>query len=256
MDARNSIRLVAACLLLVSLATAQSSRRRSAAHVETDRLTVSYSPKDLEPNAAIAFLTLADEGLTHIESALKLQYSGEKIQFRVSRRMRISNAYGSRINLPLTRVQQYSAPYLHETTHVLMQQFSRGYQPPTWLNEGFASYMESYIADEFGGYDAHVFTRDGNRSVDAEAREHLKSTYGRQAEPYIGRSGEPPGLARDRERIAPPFYVLSQSFVKFLVSKLGLESVKNMHRGGDHLEKPQLRLIDEWKVEWLRSLRQ
>jgi hypothetical protein len=256
MDARISIRLVAACLLVVSLAAAQSSRRRSEAHVETERLTLSYSPSDLEPNAAAAFLTLADEGLTHIESALKLKYTGEKIQFRVSRRVRISNAYGSRINLPLTRVQQRSAPYLHETTHVLMQQYSRGYQPPTWLNEGFASYIESYIADEFGGYDAHVFTRDGNRSVHAEAREHLETSYGRQAEPYIIRSGAPPGLARDRERVAPPFYVLSQSFVKFLVAAIGLESVKNMHRGGDHLEKPQRRLIDEWKVEWLRSLRQ
>ncbi len=135
-----------------------------------------------------------------------------------------------------------------------MQQYSQGYDPPTWLSEGFASYMESYIANDFSGYDAHVFTRDGNRSVDAEARQHLKTSYGRNVEPYIGGQGEPNGLARDRERIAPPFYVLSQSFVKFLVSTLGLESVKNMHRGGNALEKPRRRPIGEWKAAWLRSL--
>jgi hypothetical protein len=165
----------------------------------------------------------------------------------------MSRAYRRTVLLPMERVQADSAPYLHETTHVLL---------PTrcdcmWLGEGFASYVQSYVSENLGGYDGAVFSRGGNREVDRHARRHLGRASGRAVLPYVGGPGSPPRIEAERRRVAAPFYVLSHSFAKFLVERAGLEAVRDAHRTRDAtavIERATGVTVDRLKAEWLASL--
>jgi hypothetical protein len=151
------------------------------------------------------------------------------------------------------RVHTDSAPYLHETVHVLVPSPNRS----VWLTEGFASYVESYVSENIGGYDAHVFVKTGNRGVDAEAARWLSREAGRTVLPWVGTPGEPPEMIEERRRVAAPFYVLSQSFAKYLVAKLGLARVLTLISSRDPedaLFRLSGRSVEDWKADWLRTL--
>jgi hypothetical protein len=150
-------------------------------------------------------------------------------------------------------VRSDSAPYLHETVHVLVPAPHRS----AWLTEGFASFVESYVSENIGGYDAHVFNRTGNRGVDREAARWLTRERGRAVLPYVGARGEPPEMREERRSVAAPFYVLAQSFSKFLVERMGLGSVIRVVSSGDPeaaLARLSGRTVEAWKADWLRSL--
>jgi hypothetical protein len=155
--------------------------------------------------------------------------------------------------LPAERVKTDSAPYLHETTHVLMPVRSRS----MWLGEGFSSFIQSYVAEHIGGYDGYVFSYGGNANVDRMARRYLASDGGKAVLPYVGGAGSPEQVWQERRQVAAPFYVLSHSFVKYLVEHAGLEAVKGLLRADDvaaELERATRRGVAEWKAEWLASL--
>ena len=80
--------------------------------------------------------------------------------------MPISRTWRRTVFLPVERVRQRRAPYLHEAVHALVPVFGRR----TWLSEGLAGYLESFVSETRGGYDAHVFTRAGTRGIHAAAR--------------------------------------------------------------------------------------
>ena len=157
---------------------------------------------------------------------------------------------GRTVSLMVERVRTDSAPYLHETVHVLVPSPNRS----VWLREGFASYVESYVSENIGGYDAHVFARTGNRGVDAEAARWLGRDAGRTVLPWVGTPGEPPEMDEERRRVAAPFYVLSQSFSKFLVGRIGLARVLTLVSSRDPeaaLLRVSGRSAADWKTEWL-----
>lgn len=248
-------------MLAAAPAIEVSSDRRGVS-LETSRIRVGFPPRGIGEDAMRGFAELVHQGLLDLEGYLSTRFDAayfgrEKISYRVSSRVGMSSAYGASVRFPLRRVSSRSAPYLHETAHVLMQPVSRD-RAPTWLSEGFASFVESHVAETYGGYDAGVFTRGGNRTVDAEARAHLSTADGRRVEPFIGRAEQPPNLARDRERTAPPFYVLSHSFTKFLVTELDKSFVVALHGEADlssALRKRTARDVTAWKAAWLGSIR-
>jgi hypothetical protein len=222
--------------------------------IEKPRASLVYEEGALTPPEAARFADLLDQGIADVESYLRPAapdgLRDGRITYRVGAELPYSMTRGRTVSLMVERVRTDSAPYLHETVHVLVPSPNRS----VWLREGFASYVESYVSENIGGYDAHVFTRTGNRGVDAEAARWLSREAGRTVLPWVGTPGEPPEMDEERRRVAAPFYVLSQSFSKFLVGKIGLARVLTLVSSRDP-EAALLglsgRSIEDWKAEWL-----
>lgn len=208
---------------------------------------------------AARFCRLLDKGIADIEAYLGPAAPDGlregRIVYRVGDALPYSMTRGRSVFLMRARVRSDSAPYLHETVHVLVPAPHRS----LWLSEGFASYVESHISQSMGGYDAHVFSRTGNRGVDGEAARWLAREAGRAVLPYVGAPGQPPEMLSERRRVAAPFYVLSQSFSKFLVERLGLGRVIALVSSRDPevaLARTSGRPVEAWKAEWLATIGQ
>jgi hypothetical protein len=225
--------------------------------VEMPRATLLYEEGSLTPAEASRFSGLLEKGVADVESYLRpAAPDGLReghIVYRVGESLPYSMTRGRTVSLMLERVRTDSAPYLHETVHVLVPSPNRS----VWLSEGFASYVESYVSENIGGYDAHVFSKTGNGGVDREAARWLTREAGRTVLPWVGTPGEPPEMLEERRRVAAPFYVLSQSFAKFLVQRVGLGPVIGVVSSRDPeaaLARVSGRTVEDWKADWLRTL--
>ena len=227
--------------------------RRQVVRCETERAVVDFDPEGLDAAEREAFARLADRGVGDLERLLfKDPGPREPVRFVVSAKIDMSRTFGRTVLLPLHRVKWQNAPYLHEAVHALLPSPHHS----TWLTEGLACYLESWVAEHVGGYDAHIFTRAGDRRIHDAARGYLKSNLGREVLPWVGVPGEPPDLFEDRERVARPFYVLAQSFTKHLVERLGLAAVVTLTSGRDPedaLARLTGRDAGAWRGEWLSA---
>ena len=244
---------LAAGLAAAALAHAEDARAR----IESVHSVLEYRSSELDAAAAQGFARLADDGVVDVEALVApglpawARRAG-RVRFVVSDEIDISRTWGRTVVLPLARVRTRSAPYLHETVHALVP--ARGDR--TWLSEGLAAYLESYVAETRRGYDAHVFTRAGDAGIHAEARRTLATAAGRAVLPWVGATGSPPRLEQDREGVARPFYVLSQSLAKYVVEASGLPAVVRALVAGDAgaLEAQTGRGETAWRESWLASL--
>ena len=230
--------------------------------VRYDRATVSiYFDKDaMTPVEMDAFANLVDQGVKDIESLLKIpderkREQAGKIFFFVSAKIDIGRSRFRTVMLPLWRVQREVAPYLHETAHIV----ARCESCPMWFSEGFASWVQSYVSETIGGYDAKVFARRGNRGVDADAARYLNTTQGQAVLPFVLEGGEPPDIVAERRAVGAPFYVLSQSLVKYLVEHAGIENVMALSASSDfdvELARVMEKTPAEVKRDWLGAIRE
>ena len=247
----------AAALLLLAAASAPG-RAAEWRRYDTERAILYFEDGALTPEEAARFSQRLEQGIADVESYLRPAAAGAlredgRIVYRVGDSLPFSTTRGRTVQLMVERVRADSAPYLHETVHVLLPARNRS----VWLSEGFASYVESYVSENIGGYDAHVFSRTGNRGVDGEAARWLAGRGGRDVLPYVGAPGEPPEMVSERRRVAAPFYVLSQSFAKFLVSRLGLARVIALVTSPDPeaaLAGISGRTVEDWKADWLAAI--
>lgn len=184
--------------------------------------TVSYyEPGILTDTAMDEFSALIDRGVQDIATFAGVPVPDRKINYFISGKIDISRARGRSIYLPLERVRTRAAPYLHETTHIMVP----CEDCPLWLSEGYASFVQSYVSEHMGGYDGQIFTRNGNTGVDRDALRWLANERGKAMLPFVGTNLEEPDLS-DRRSVAAPFYVLSQSLVKYLVEKTGARDLR------------------------------
>jgi hypothetical protein len=219
-----SPRLRVALLLLATATPVPLAAER--ARLERTHVVVDYDAAELDHADAEAFADLADKGVADLEPLLAPGLESRaafpaRVRFVISSRVEISRTRHGVVFLPLERVRGRRAPYLHETVHALLPVFGHR----TWLGEGLACYMESWVSETRGGYDAHVFTRAGTHGIDAAARRTLASEAGRAVLPWVGGCGDPPALEQDRTGVARPFYVLSHSLTRHLVEQVGLATV-------------------------------
>ena len=247
----------APALLLLSIGPSASRAFAERVRLESERATVEYTAGALSTSEAQAFARLAEDGVADVEQLVApglptwARRSG-RVRFIVSDEIDISRTWGRTVVLPLGRVRGRRAPYLHETVHALVP--ARGDR--TWLSEGLACYLESYVAENRRGYDAHVFTRAGDGGIHAAARRTLESAGGKAVLPWVGSSGSPPNLEQDREGVARPFYVLSHSLAKHVAEAAGLAAVVRALVSSDP------RAFDEatghtgevWRSRWLSEI--
>ena len=150
-------------------------------------------------------------------------------------------------------MQRKVAPYLHETTHLV----APCDDCPMWFSEGLAPYVQSYVSEHTGGYDGGIFTRRGNRGINQDAKRWLASDRGQAVVPFLGIHGEPPSIDSDRTNVAAPFYVMAQSFVKFLVEQVTMPKLKPVFEAKDfdtELQSSTGKKPAEWKELWLADL--
>jgi hypothetical protein len=244
-------------LLALLVAPRRARTEGERVRVERERALVEYAAGALGASEVEAFARLADDGVADVEALVSpglpewAKRTG-RIRFVVSNEIEISRTWGRTVVLPIGRVRNRSAPYLHETVHALVPARS----DRTWLSEGLACYLESYVAENRRGYDAHVFTRAGDRGIHAAARRTLASPAGKAVLPWVGAMGSPPSLEEDRAGVARPFYVLSHSLAKHVVEAAGLAAVVRALVSSD----PRA-LADEtghtdevWRALWLKAL--
>jgi hypothetical protein len=148
-----------AAVLVAVVAGAGRSALAEWRTIEKDRATLVYEESALTAAEAARFANLLDQGIADVESYLRpAAPDGLRegpIVYRVGADLPYSMTRGRTVSLMVERVRTDSAPYLHETVHVLVPSPNRS----VWLREGFASYVESYVSENIGGYDAHVFAR-------------------------------------------------------------------------------------------------
>jgi hypothetical protein len=172
---------------------------------------------------------LMSKGIDDIEKLLGLTFGPDRLEYYIDERLgAISHSVKSappRTFLSGSRVKSGAAPYLHEAAHHFVFRYCRFYSTPVplWIVEGFANYVEDEVVETTGGIPGRVFTKTGNRGVDAEAREVLTTSFGRDVVEFVGRAGTPKDIVADREHVARSFYVLAQSFTKYLVQIVGIK---------------------------------
>lgn len=248
--------IVGAVVLALSAHGGASAEDR--VRIETPRAVLEYQRGSLGDGAARAFADLLDRGIGDIESLVGPSLPPEKrrqgpVRFVATERVEIAHAFRHTVMLPLDRVRSQSAPYLHESVHVLVPSSN----DCAWLSEGLASYLESRVSEELGGYDAHIFSRAGNKGIDAAARRYLEREQGLKVLPWVGTCAAPPGLEADRRGVAAPFYVLSQSLVKYVSEQAGLGPLVSaaLDSAPDAtLARLTRRSLDRWKQDWLAAL--
>jgi len=224
---------------------------------ELSRATVLFEAGAFTAEEMGRFAILADRGVQDIDTLLNHTGPGARtgppITFVVRDDVPMSRSFRRTVMLPAERVHRDTAPYLHESTHVLVPMK----EECLWLSEGFASYVQSYVAEKIGGYDGYVFSWGGNGNIDRLARRTLNSDLGRAALPYVGGMGEPADLFEKRREVAQPLYVLAHSLVKFMIESTSLDKVKTLVQEKD-IEGSAASItgktIDAWKAEWLAML--
>jgi hypothetical protein len=197
-----------------------------------------------------------------------------KITYYVSADRFVSHASGrAAVFIPLVRVQDGRAPFLHEAGHELLATFSRPLTPdpaqrdrvvtkrPLWLGEGLADYVAQTAATRAGVKEGDVFDIGGLPGADAACRERLKGPRGAEVLPFIGALGAPAALfTTERQQVAPTFYACGTSFTNFLVGRIGLQPTIGLMPHiltGDvlpRIEKAAGVSMDTLRADWRKAI--
>ncbi len=145
------------------------------------------------------------------------------------------------IFMPLSSDPHSFHNYVHELTHLLTPQHS------DWVSEGLAVYLN----DKWGGEGGYP-----NYGADLDQLTH---SYINRLDilENIGDETYYPSRSDLRTSVGLGFYILSGSFVKYMVENTGIETfmqiynAPNMQEG---LEIKTKKTLQEWKTEWLGYL--
>jgi hypothetical protein len=233
------------------------SLRQSGVRFELDSAIVYFEKDALTDEQMSQFANLVNQGVADIETLMKASPERRerigKVQYFVGNEIGISHSRFRAVYMSTDRVRREAAPYLHETTHIIAPCNACA----TWLSEGLASFVQSYVSEHMGGYDGVIFSRQGNRGIDQDARRWLHNPHGQAVLPFVGAKGDPPGLDEDRRGVGAPFYVLSQSFVKFLVERAGTDAMGTIAGSRDPdgaIEQSTKSTMAALKTQWLSAI--
>jgi hypothetical protein len=196
----------------------------------------------------------------------------QKLTYYVSEDRFISHATGqAAVFIPLARVDDGRAPYLHEAAHELLataeaeaafraNDLKRLQARPLWLSEGLADYLAQSAASKAGTAEGDVFGTGGLEGADRTCADRLRQPAGPTILPFIGANGRPEGLfTTDRQTVAPTFYTCAFSFTKFVVDRTGLASTIALvplmgSTWQDTLESSAGKNTGDLRSDWLRAI--
>jgi|GEM_PF-5511997 len=169
------------------------------------------------------FGNLVNQGIINIEKFLgaaynKKRFETDKIEYFLSSEDSPSHTTSMgkpAVFLRLDMVKARRAPYLHETGHLLTSRVEK----PQWLEEGFASYLETVVSARYGGYNSYLFNWD-KKNIFEFAREELSIEAGKKVLPLVRFSRD--GLrAPNRWRFLIYFAGLGLGFIMIEIALLG-----------------------------------
>ena len=205
--------------------------REHGLRVEAPRFTAWFA-KESSPDARHRVREFLAEGIPAIEAFVKhpQPWQGSEplvleYYFPAARFVSHANPDGQ-VFIPLMRLEDGTAPLLHETVHALLRSGTKGGPTgprPAWLSEGFADYAAKTLAQRTGLPEGDPLRTGRIDQLDSTCTERLgNDPYGILA--FMGKPGRPAALADVtlRPKVAPVFYGCAASFVKFIVERHGL----------------------------------
>ena len=201
-----------------------------------------------------------------------------KPAYYLTNRAGISHAEATQLFLNARRVIPSPAIAIHETVHLLLMKNpesprNRSDLTPEedarlaatsgmWLAEGFAGYVGYELAPTLNMAPDRLFVTGDKGTVDGEARQWLRDARGTKVLTFVGAHGVPDGLVADRPNVAAPFYVLGQSFVKYLVQQTDMAVIARLYEehfdGTRSIEEDVTRItgrsLAQWRTEWLQAI--
>jgi hypothetical protein len=196
----------------------------------------------------------------------------QKINDYISADQFVSHASGrAAVFVPVARVQDGRAPFLHETGHELLARAAQ--RGPAadgrprlslWLNEGLADYVGQTAATRTGITEGDVFSVGGLQGVDRTCATRLDAApSAAEIVQFMGAPSGPPTLfTTDRQKVAPTFYACAFSLTKFVVDRIGLADTiqlmpfiadgESLHR---RLESRTGKPMSALRAEWLTAIK-
>jgi hypothetical protein len=247
----------------------------------------------LTDDQASALVARLDKGVAALRQIIGVHpwqaVRDQKIRYYISRDQFVSHALGGTeiVMIPLARLQDGRAPFLHEAAHTLTGRRVTATGPPLdeatgdrvtasrpgWLTEGIADYLGQRAAEQAGVTEGDVFDVGGFGRVDSTCAARLATPAGEEVLPYIAALGRHPGLqTTDRPKYAPTFYACAFSFNKFLAAEIGVQELialmelqSRVDRSTNpisltpdgvlpRIEKLTGRTMNELKSEWLKAI--
>lgn len=171
--------------------------------------------------------------------------------------------------IPLWRMKERKAPWLHEALHLLLKSDKGDWLAgdkkksdegmPLWLHEGLADALAIDISHAEGlTYYSPLIDVPADQ-LDALAARTLREAPSPEVLDAIGGRGKPQGLfGPEREKFAIPFYNGSASFVRFIAKRHGyrplLTAIDDFARENETLERDTGESLAALKAAWLKQI--
>ncbi len=209
---------------------------------------VIYAPADsMSASWQHALVDTLDNALARLRRTMRGPYPWQRIgdgpvTFYLSPGRFVAHASGyGAVFIPISRVHERLAPFLHEASHELLapeppfypREFSdtvglaQARRHPLWLFEGVPDYLAQSVSAQTGFHEGDVFEIGGLGKVDSVCAARVASSPRRQEIlGVIGSAGRLEALfTTERATIAPAFYACSQSLTKHLIDLIGVREV-------------------------------
>lgn len=174
---------------------------------------------------------------------------------------------GNTAFVPLWRIRDDEAPWLHESLHLLLSTPGGDWlarddadaRMPLWFTEGLPEALALRISESEGlRHFSPLWTAPAS-GLDELCRAELDSAAGRKALPFIAAPGKLKDLfGPDRATFAKPFYACSASFVRFLAKPRGfaplLAAIADFGNEEATIEREFAKPLAELKAEWLAAI--
>lgn len=207
-----------------------------------------WAPRDsMTLSWVTALADTLDRGVARMRVLMKAPYPWQRIgngpvTFYLSPGRFVSHGTGGgAVFIPVSRVHERLAPFLHEAAHELLAPHPPFYYPefadtlegarvsgrtPLWLFEGLPDYLAHTIAPSVGLHEGDVFAVGGLAASDTACAQRVRgSARGTEIIEAVGRGARPPLLfTTERQQVAPVFYACGQALTRHVVERIGVRA--------------------------------